>query len=350
MPSLDDMIDKKVARPLRELLYGRTQTKKTWWVGKAAEAGYNVLLLEGDGNPQVLSNIAPEARHRVHVLNMGDKLGKFDFIKNVTWFFRGQDMLWDDTNHQVSLTGMKPGNDYYKLNANKLNTNWVVGLDSYTALVQSAVMKYAEENGIDLSEAEKGEDGRAMFLWLGNYLNWMLSQAKALPCHFVMVCHEDVWEKRKKDPVNSRKEIVEFTRTQIKSSSGPHAMQVPKHFTDVLRFTLDGTKNIEIDGQPDKDRDGGSRTMAVKKPWKDFQFIDLVKSNNSFLPNPELGDGDGVVKITATEVPATGTANEMELPKPLQNAVVDATAAAAKVAVVQGKPSLSALLKKPAAQ
>ena len=69
---------------LRILMYGNAHTKKTWWAGKAAEAGYNVLLIDGDNNWHILRQIKAEAQKRIQILSMSDNRGRPIFASALT--------------------------------------------------------------------------------------------------------------------------------------------------------------------------------------------------------------------------------------------------------------------------
>ena len=100
MPNLADPLV-NTGKLLRELPFGPSQTKKTLWSGKAAEAGFNVCLLDGDGHYQILNTLTDEAKKRVHIIRGVDKLMKPQFGILVCHVFRGLPVLWDDVNNEI---------------------------------------------------------------------------------------------------------------------------------------------------------------------------------------------------------------------------------------------------------
>ena len=141
------------------------------------------------------------------------------------------------------------------------------------------MLQYAKENMIDMSVAEEGDDKWGYYRWAGALSTWAMTQLCGLSCHVVVIAHTDVYEKRSKDGKK-----VEWSKRQIKSTSGPHAMQMPAKFSDILYFYQKGTA-FKISTKGNEDADGGSRLIAPGDyNWDALQFKDIIKS--AMLPLP----------------------------------------------------------------
>lgn len=262
---------------LRELIYGPAKAKKTWWIGKAAEAGYNILLLEGDRNWHILNKIKPEAQKRIQIVDMSDERGRPIFAMALARLLKDGKIIWDEKEKKSSK--LKPNENCISVDLDKLGRFDIVALDSWTALVRSLLLQYAKEQMIDLSQAEEGDDKWGYYRWAGALASWMLSQLSGIQCHKIVTAHVDMYEKRSKDGKK-----IEWSKRQVKSTSGPHAMQLPSQFSDILYFYPKGSA-YKIDTSGSDEADGGS---CLVKPgiynWDDLQFVNLIKAAGLALP------------------------------------------------------------------
>ena len=69
MGALDDTLNND--NLARLLIYGPAKTRKTWFATKAAELGFNVILIDTDYGFHVTQNLTPEARRRIYHLDRG---------------------------------------------------------------------------------------------------------------------------------------------------------------------------------------------------------------------------------------------------------------------------------------
>ncbi len=289
MPPLDHQLKENKPFLLRELLYGPPKTKKTWWACKAAEAGFNVILLDCDDGAHILSQIAPEARHRIANINIVDTLTDPVACKFTTLALAGRIFLWDeqDKDRVIMPANRNMEHSFYYINANKLTRNDILVVDSWTKLVKSLAWRWYKENGIDITSGEQAKstnwDG---YRWSGEMASWMVRQLKALPCHVMVIGHKSVYEKYKNEVINGKKvSSVEWQRTQIVSTSGPHGMTIASDFSDILQFYLVGSI-FKIDTTPYADADGGSRLIPPKVwRWEELQFVDIC--NMVGIPVPD---------------------------------------------------------------
>lgn len=272
---------------LRVLAYGNAKTKKTWWAGKAAEAGYNVLLLDGDNGWHILKQISPEAQNRIQIVNMFDERGRPIFAASTARLLKDGKLVWDEKQKQSAK--LQPNENCLHLDLANLDQNSVVIMDSWTAYCTSLLLQYAKENMIDLSVAEEDDDKWGYYRWAGAIASWTATQLCALNSHVIVVAHTDVYEKRSKDGKK-----IEWQKRQIKSTSGPHAMQLPSKFSDILYF-YQYKSAWKISTRGDQEADGGSRLIAPGEyNWDELQFVDLIKASGMGLPpadNPLLDYG-----------------------------------------------------------
>jgi len=263
---------------LRVLAYGPAKSKKTWWAGKAAEAGFRVTLLDGDNGWQILKNISPEAQSRIQVVDVVDTFKASVFAVALTQFLKDGKLVWNEKLGASSK--MQPANATAIIDMENMDVNDVLIIDSWTALVWSLVLRYSKENGIDLTDPEKAD--REFYSWGNSMVKWMLNQIQSLPCHVIVIAHSTVYEKYE-GKGKSMKLVMQ--RRQPISTSGPNAMQMASKFSDILYFSVKGSAfKIDVDG--DNDKDGGSRGLPPKMyDWEALQFKDLCAAYGIPLPS-----------------------------------------------------------------
>ena len=274
MPQLDERLENKDML-LRELVYGPAKSKKTWWLGKAAEAGFNILLLDGDDGWHILSQIAPEAQKRIQVMDLNDELNSVIFSNFMARLLKKGTIVWDEKAKKSAQ--LNPNANCVSIDITKMGKYDILCVDSWTALIKSLMWQYALENTIDLAEADKSDWD--FYGWGGRLALWMLDRLCSLQCHLVVIAHATIYEKRDK----SGKKVISQKR-QIISTSGPNAMQIPSKFSDVLYFYPKGSA-FKIDTKGTDEADGGSRLVAPGiYNWDDLQFKDLIKAAGLDLP------------------------------------------------------------------
>lgn len=292
---------------LRVLAYGDAKTRKTWWVGKAAEAGFNVLLVDGDDGWHILNQIKPEYQFRIQVVNMTDNRGRPIFAESLARLLKDGKLVWDEKEKKSAK--LNPNDNCINIDLNLLDHNCIFVVDSWTAFVRSLMLQYARENMIDLSQAEEGDDKWGYYRWAGALASWALTQITALQCHVVVIGHTDMYEKRSKDGKK-----IEWSKRQIKSTSGPHSMQLPSQFSDILRFYQKGTAT-KISTRGDETSDGGSRFVPPGEyNWDDLQFINIIKLANAPTPenNPPI---DYSLQAAVKSVAKSGLVTPVQKPK-----------------------------------
>lgn len=278
---------------LRLLMYGPPKSRKTWLAGTAAEAGYNVLLLDTENGAGILRQLSPAAQARIYRIDVSDDGKRAVAAEFVTRFCRAEKFNWDETNRKY-VARCPEGATCITIDKSRFNLNTVVILDSYSALCWSVAYRYCLENNIDLSDASKTEwEG---YRWAGQLLTWMITQLVNLPCHFILVGHQEMYEKR-------RENKVEWSRLQMKSASGPHAMTIAKNFDDVLYFSVRGSQ-VYVDARPEKDRDGGGRIIPpAQYKWEDLQFANICQLAGMPAPSQK----QTVTELVQPDASSTGS-------------------------------------------
>lgn len=315
---------------LRELIYGPSQTKKTYWAGKAAEAGYTVIFLMGDTHYQVLLNIEEEAQERITILRVADKVTQPQFGYAVTTTLKAKaPLIWNDTKNEQLFKTLYDEDNYIFLDVRKLDHNFILVLDSWTACVDSILLDFANEQGVDLSDGAKEE--WELYGPCNRLATWILQQLRGLPCHVIVAGHSTQWEKRRGGKGPDKNDIVE-RRQQIISTSGNHSKLLPGHFSETLLFGIDGNNYNWIDSRPQGDRDSGSRTLVKKGEWGEMQFKHFAKASGCIEPDPEAAKlNEGLMFYTGDTLPAEYK------PKKRANLTLNAGKGAAVVASVSNK-------------
>lgn len=261
---------------LRTFCYGREKTKKTWWMGTAAEAGFNLTVTDIDDGIKVLKQISPEARKRIRVINAVDTFDRQVGALFMAKVMKGYPFVWDNT-RRTSLddySSRKAEHDYVAVDITKANANDVFGLDSYTEWAKSVTMQYYRENEIELFDFKEEGDKWGPFRYAKKFLDVGLNRLHAVQCHLVIIGHETVYEKYKEVRVGNkmRRDLVSQDTIPI-SSSGPHGMTIGRNFDDILYFRKVAADIVQIEISSEVNRMGGSRTLTPgNRNWIDFPF------------------------------------------------------------------------------
>lgn len=287
-----------LAHLLRTLIYGPSKARKTTWVLKAAAAGYNVILFDGDDGAHVLKTQTTEAmRERIHILDVVDLLDRAVFSPFLAKLFREFTIVWDETAKDTRMTRMvQPDHAHYRIDLRKLTSNDILVIDSWTALATSTGWEFADKKEIDVTEITKNQDMMwPGFEYQGRILDFFLKVIHAIPCHVVVIAHSTVYEKW--DRRDKRNPKLEWVKTIPVSSSGPQGMKLAKNFSDVLYFDRLSDVRPIINTGGSQDRDGGSRFLPPKTyNWSDRVDADQKDQELSlagllqwagFRPNPE---------------------------------------------------------------
>lgn len=285
MPKASDLLND--GNLLRILSYGASQTYKTFWAAKAAEAGFNVIFINGESNYQVIRNLKPEAIDRISMLNVQDTERENTLAIFCAHFFKGERFLWDETaKRRIMHAGSYvPEHSYVFIDPKKFTSSDLLVLDSWTSLLRSTLLRYSIEKKIDLAQVEIG-DKWGYFNYSQNFLNWLLAKFQTVSCHFNLIAHSDHYTKLhdELDSKGNKVSVMEFQRMQIKSTTGPHAMQIPGQFQECYYFFRIG-QVAKISTKSVDDRDGGSRVLPPDDyDFPKLQFRDTCKAMGIPVP------------------------------------------------------------------
>lgn len=245
---------------LRLLLYGPPKSRKTWWAGTAAEAGFNVIYINSDDNMNIFRNLSKDAQSRMIVINCVDAMQRACCSIFLSRLLSEKPFVWNnkDKRNITGNSGVINADPHFLIDLSKLTPNDIVILDSWTANAISLFRRYCNENGINMAKAEEESNRWEGFRWTKALAEWQLTQLHDLNCHVIVIGHQSVYEKSRDEKDGNRtKKIVEWSRTQPISTSGPAAMSLAHHFTDVFYFEIAGNLT-RINTEPAKNRDGGS--------------------------------------------------------------------------------------------
>lgn len=279
---------------LRLFLYGEEKTRKTWWALRAAELGFNVMVLDADNGMHVAVNLPQHAQEKIAHIKIMDSFDRPTAVEFMTVFLKGEPFIWSEATHNLLYSESDISNEKgtWIIDPRKLNEWDVLIPDSYSMIVQSASNSYAAKNNIDLSDADETEDRQGFYRWTGNLLNWMLSRLKSLKSHIIVIGHTNIAEKyREETQANGKKKrTLVWEKTLPKSSSGPHGLQVGQYFSDILYFTaVDGTM-FKINTRKEVHRMGGSRIIPPNTyKWEELDFAKVCEYGKIPLPTPEIG-------------------------------------------------------------
>lgn len=272
----------------RLLLYGPEKVKKTWWACAAAEAGFNVILLDSDDGAHIIKQISPEARKRIFHLNIVDMIERPIACHFMARFMSGKKFIWNETEKTVCLTksALKEGCKYIECDILKLTKNDILVNDSWTKLTRSLIWRWYQENNVDISSGDQAKQSDwPGYRWSGALAYYFLRQGLAVNSHWINIGHQTVYEKHKTVTIGGKKQdIIEWSRTQIQSTSGPNAMGVGGDFSDILRFKLTGDI-CKIITTAEEGFLGGARLIPPGTyKWQDLQFRKICEMNNIPLP------------------------------------------------------------------
>ena len=323
----------------RIMCYGGPQTRKTWWAGTIAAAGYNVLFADSDGNADTLRLLPPEVQARIYYVNIQDRVDEAVAALFWTLLLRHHHIWYHESNRRGLLA--EHGGATH-IDIRDWGMSHVIVCDSYSSLVNSVQQQFAIENNIDLADAERQE--WPGYGWCGRLLTWMLDAMGELPCHIICTAHAVHYEKKKReyDERGRQVERIEFVRRQPYSSSYPHGMTVCREFGETYYFNqLPGATMIEPFGH--SLADGGSRSLPRKAlKWEEFTapiaFQKLGTPPAAEQPPPDfpvsnkpsIKDGLHTLQArTAIGPPAATPIKANVAPQPTQTGLAFPTAASA---------------------
>lgn len=297
---------------VKALIIGDGKCGKTHWAANAAAAGLNVLYLDGDVGSQTIAGLPKEIKEKIFIMSIHDQLraGGIDhsMVDFMGEFFtsRGK-LLWNDTQSRM-WSRIKDGDstpdEIWEINPIAIDHNWVVVLDSWTSLVQSAMQWAADDLGIKLAEIDDAarKEMRSLYQTTGEKLTQYLGIIRAMKCNWVVISHPNEFTKMEK-PNNTLVKAaregdmkVLWTKMIPKSSSNNHAMTMAKYFTDLAWLETDSLGNYVIDFRASNDRMSGSHINERLKADSDGSFAQLHKRLGAKTPDSNY-DWQNVIQI-----------------------------------------------------
>ena len=263
MPQLGTDNPVSLQSPSRILLYGREKTRKTMWALSAAQHGFNVLLLDGDDGAHISRQFPADAMKRVAHVRLVDKPNDHVFARTIVKFVKGEAFALDERTRRLhTRPDDKPG-WFVCDGAAKLTGDDVVVIDSWTALTSSMKLQFSATNRIDLADAAKTD--WTGYGWMQNLTDYILDSLHHLPCHIIVIAHEQQYEKYKGTGTDR---VVDWSRTQPLAASGNTSGRLGKHFSDNFRFVGKRATSTTIQAKGNADQVGGSRYF----PPADFNY------------------------------------------------------------------------------
>lgn len=323
MPPLKDKL--AAGTNLRAMFNGEAMRKKSTFAVQAAEAGFNVIYVDGDGNSQVLNQLSSAAKDRVFYVDAIDTPDNSAMGWFIIRLLSGDDFIWDE---QAKLLNNVPtlgdkSHSFIKFEYKKLTKNDFIIIDSWTAFVRSLQRRYCQENNIIIEEKTVMDGDWSDYRWTGAIADKMLENLKLLPCHSVTIAHLDRLEKKDK------KGNVLSVKYRPTSTSRAQADKMPKYFTDILSFEMTGSQ-LWISGKTTDEYTSGSRSIPpFREKYDEFSFQKLIDAMN--------------VKPTGAPCEALTFIAPRELAKPITN--LPASDKVAPVAVIEATPKSTPLLK-----
>lgn len=305
---------------LKALIIGDPKSGKTDWTARAAEAGFNVLYMDGDVGTQTIAGLSPEAKSRIFIMDVSDKLvgDQFDprMIQCVADFMTSSKLLWNDNKQQVYSSQRDEHNEdgtardeIWEFRPSRFDHNWVWAIDSWTTLAYSGMLAKANEQGVSLADIEKVE--RSIYQGVGNRLTNMLATIQKAPCHVVVIGHPRQFEKTRAPEGKSQREIkeidriVEWTKMVPASSSNPHGLTMGKFFTDIGWMDVTKMGKRELNFKLDGGRSSGGHLDSKGDPRDTHSFANLVRQIGGTIPDGTQGLGQGlIIHPAGTFVPA----------------------------------------------
>lgn len=305
---------------LRLMLLGEALLRKTDWIGGIAEYGFNVIYVDGDGNPQRLLSRPANVLERVFIIDATDtpQTQSMGFV--CTAIAKGDGFAWDEDAKALLPLNMARSvnkkNNKIIFDPSKLTYNDVIVFDSWTSLVRSLQSRYAKEEGIDISASTIMDGDWKDYRWTGAIASFIAEQLKKLPCHSVVICHTERFEKK------DEKGKVLSVKNKAVSTSRTHADTLPRNFTDALFFSMVGS-NIYIDTQPNSEITAGSRSLKpTRGEWGNIQFNLFAEANGL---KPTFEKCKAIEYIPGTKDEAVSIP-EVTAPNPPAGVITQATA------------------------
>jgi hypothetical protein len=287
MPRMDDEKKSETAGLVKLLLIGDGKVGKTEFTGRAAEAGFNLLYLDGDIGMPTLKSLPLTARKHIYALDVADTLlsGGRDsrFLETMLDFIKESTFKWNDSlSRSYSRKTAIAGHDIWSVKPGKMDQSTILALDSWTSLTESIMLAAAEAHSVDLLDT-KPTEMRQVYQAAGTKATQILMAIRSLRCHVIVIAHPDEYTHLTKPTGKTMREaskendlIVDWTKMVPRSVSKPHGFTMSKYFTDIawMDASPDG-KTRFLDFRVKNDRLSGGH-FGDRKDTTEYSFANLA--------------------------------------------------------------------------
>lgn len=282
MPRLTDVDESKVRSlvPARLLVTGKGKTKKSSWIFESAAEHFNVIYLDMDGCSALSGRVPAEQRERFYYIPMyGAPESIFTFlgalVKN-----KGKGLWDEDRQRSVDLKSSMGDKESMvtMLDLHRADRSTILVIDIWTVICHAIAMQVT---GAAFDDLEKQEYGANEYPALYNTATAILVWLKTLPCHVLLVAHEEEYIKYKPGKSmlsgGSPAENIEAVMHQPLSISKKHSPTLIAQFSQVLRFvnTLDGSVSI-ITKSENGASGGGALLAPASHRYNNYSFSTMA--------------------------------------------------------------------------
>lgn len=256
--------DRKRKGLLRALVYGPPKSRKTWWVTKLAEAGFNVLLCDIEDGAAVAGNLSEAAQNRIYRLDLRPNSESLSTSGGaaISYAMSGEVVNFDEeTRAYAAVQKVDPDTLYTQIDFRQLGPHDVLVFDTWTAFVQQMIGLTVVISNPTVVPKLEWDDFAKVRLILDNFLTNVLK----LNCHVVIIAHSETYAKRKPtaDPKDKPKDAIGSVRLQPCSVTRAHAETMAGKFNEVFYMEIPNpTMGTMISTKGSEDFDAGCRTVA----------------------------------------------------------------------------------------
>lgn len=284
------------AEPCRVLCFGPAKTRKTWWAGTAAAAGFNLTIIDGENGTGILKQLPKSALPNIQRVAVNQSTTGSTMAAFLMLMLEHQEFVYcPRTRKKMALGGLKDEQQYYVVDLNLFTQSDVLLIDSWTQIIRDITEDFKDLNNLDVFEGKIAatsssgkEDKFAYFNYCNLVLDTIVSRLNGLPCHVIMTAHRDFYTHEVREGASKRDE----THVQVLSTSGNQAAKVPAAFGDVIYFELanDGMHST-LSTKGSKTRISGGRRVAPKEEkFPAWDFAAYAKEAD--LPPPTTRDAN----------------------------------------------------------
>jgi hypothetical protein len=292
MPRMDE------ARPesklIKMLLIGDGKAGKSRLAGEAAAAGFKLLYLDGDVATPTLSMLPDAAKKNIYLLPAHDSIsgGARDtrFASLIQEFTTVIKFKWNDTQCRLAKVSDK-GDVIWEITPSLMDESCIFVLDSWTALVESIMLKAAIANSVNLADATMNEM-RPVYQASANIATSLLQVIRSMPCHVIVIGHPDEYqhkvapEGKRVGEAKEKDMLVDWTKMICKSTSRPHSLLMAKYFTDVAWLEVSPTGTRKLDFRVKPTRIGGGHFDGFEDTTQ-YSIPNLIKAIGGSVPGPD---------------------------------------------------------------